>query len=92
MNKLINLQNPLKEFNLLAKLIMLGIIFIFSQYANSQNNVERYNIGEIKVSGNTSFSPITIVTFSGLRKGDAISIPGEKLSNAIKEIMGVKPF
>ena len=92
MNKLINLQNPLKEFNLLAKLMMLALIFVFSQSANSQNNVERYNIGEIKVSGNTSFSPITIVTFSGLREGDAISIPGEKLSNAIKKLWGSNLF
>ncbi|MFL2620088.1 MAG: outer membrane protein assembly factor [Flavobacteriaceae bacterium] len=91
-NKLINLQNPLKEFNLLAKLMMLALIFVFSQSANSQNNVERYNIGEIKVSGNTSFSPITIVTFSGLREGDAISIPGEKLSNAIKKLWGSNLF
>ena len=92
MNKLINLQNPLKEFTLLAKLMMLAIIFIFSQSTNSQNNAERYNIGEIKVSGNTSFSPITIVTFSGLREGDAISIPGEKLSNAIKKLWGSNLF
>ena len=92
MNKLINLQNPLKEFNLLAKLMMLALIFVFSQSANSQNNIERYNIGEIKVSGNTSFSPITIVTFSGLREGDAISIPGEKLSNAIKKLWGSNLF
>tara|TARA_B100001996_G_scaffold381723_1_gene371756 strand:- start:3490 stop:6078 length:2589 start_codon:yes stop_codon:yes gene_type:complete len=91
-NKLINLQNPLKEFNLLAKLMMLALIFVFSQSANSQNNIERYNIGEIKVSGNTSFSPITIVTFSGLREGDAISIPGEKLSNAIKKLWGSNLF
>ena len=92
MNKLINLQNPLKEFNLLAKLMMLALIFVFSQSTNSQNNIERYNIGEIKVSGNTSFSPITIVTFSGLREGDAISIPGEKLSNAIKKLWGSNLF
>tara|TARA_B100001758_G_scaffold86934_1_gene73942 strand:+ start:5848 stop:8436 length:2589 start_codon:yes stop_codon:yes gene_type:complete len=91
-NKLINLQNPLKEFNLLAKLMMLALIFVFSQSTNSQNNIERYNIGEIKVSGNTSFSPITIVTFSGLREGDAISIPGEKLSNAIKKLWGSNLF
>ncbi len=92
MNKLNNTQNTLKDLSLLAKLLFLGFIFSFSESTYSQNNVERYNIGEIEVSGNTSFSPLTIITFSGLREGDAISIPGEKLSNAIKKLWGSNLF
>ena len=91
-NKLNNTQNTLKDLSLLAKLLFLGFIFSFSESTYSQNNVERYNIGEIEVSGNTSFSPLTIITFSGLREGDAISIPGEKLSNAIKKLWGSNLF
>ena len=67
-------------------------MLLFSEFSYSQSNVERYNIGEIEVSGNTSFSPLTIITFSGLREGDAISIPGEKLSNAIKKLWGSNLF
>ena len=74
------------------KLILLTLVLLFSNLSLSQNNIERYTIGEIEVSGNTSFSPITIVTFSGLREGDAISIPGEKLSNAIKKLWGSNLF
>ena len=92
MNKLNNTQNTIKDLSLLAKLLFLGFIFSFSESTYSQNNVERYNIGEIEVSGNTSFSPLTIITFSGLREGDAISIPGEKLSNAIKKLWGSNLF
>jgi outer membrane protein insertion porin family len=91
-NKLNNIQNLIKDFTLVAKLLLLGFIFLFSESTYSQNNVERYNIGEIEVSGNTSFSPLTIITFSGLREGDAISIPGEKLSNAIKKLWGSNLF
>ena len=91
-NKLNNTQNTIKDLSLLAKLLFLGFIFSFSESTYSQNNVERYNIGEIEVSGNTSFSPLTIITFSGLREGDAISIPGEKLSNAIKKLWGSNLF
>ena len=72
--------------------MLLPLIFFLSISSYSQNNVERYNIGKIEVTGNTSFSPITIVTFSGLREGDAISIPGEKLSNAIKKLWGSNLF
>ena len=92
MNKLNNIQNLVKDFDLVAKLLVLVCIFLFSESTFSQNNVERYNIGEIEVSGNTSFSPLTIITFSGLREGDAISIPGEKLSNAIKKLWGSNLF
>ena len=92
MNKLNNIQNLVKDLNLSAKLLVLACIFLFSESTYSQNRVERYNIGEIEVSGNTSFSPLTIITFSGLREGDAISIPGEKLSNAIKKLWGSNLF
>ena len=92
MIKLNNIQNLVKDFDLVAKLLVLVCIFLFSESTFSQNNVERYNIGEIEVSGNTSFSPLTIITFSGLREGDAISIPGEKLSNAIKKLWGSNLF
>ena len=92
MNKLNNIQNLVKDFTLVFKLLVLVCVFLFSESTYSQNNVERYNIGEIEVSGNTSFSPLTIITFSGLREGDAISIPGEKLSNAIKKLWGSNLF
>ena len=64
------------------------IIFLlfFVNKIHPQDSVEKYEIGEITVSGNTSFSPLTIITYSGLEKGETISVPGEKLSNAIKKL------
>ena len=88
---MIKLNNSLKRFLFSIKIISL-IAILFSNMTFSQNSVERYNIGKIEVSGNTSFSPITIVTFSGLKEGDAINIPGEKLSNAIKKLWGSNLF
>ena len=92
MNKLNSIQNLLEKFSKVAYLLLIIVILLFSELSYSQSNVERYNIGEIEVSGNTSFSPLTIITFSGLREGDAISIPGEKLSNAIKKLWGSNLF
>ncbi len=92
MNKLNKTKVINKNYRLVGKLILLTVIILFSNLSLSQNNIERYTIGEIEVSGNTSFSPITIVTFSGLKVGDAISIPGEKLSNAIKKLWGSNLF
>ena len=88
---MIKLNNSLKRFLFSIKIMSL-IAILFSHMTFSQNSVERYNIGKIEVSGNTSFSPITIVTFSGLKEGDAINIPGEKLSTAIKKLWGSNLF
>ena len=92
MNRLNNTDKLNKKYSFAAYLMLLPLIFLLSISSYSQNNIERYNIGKIEVTGNTSFSPITIVTFSGLREGDAISIPGEKLSNAIKKLWGSNLF
>ena len=92
MNKLNNLKSLHKNFIYVVNLILISSTFLFSSLLSSQTGVERYTIGKIEVTGNTSFSPITIVTFSGLREGDAISVPGEKLSNAIKKLWGSDLF
>ncbi|WP_066226082.1 outer membrane protein assembly factor BamA [Formosa haliotis] len=47
---------------------------------------KKYTISEITVSGNSSFSEQTIVTYSGLRKGEELLIPGEEISGAIKKL------
>ena len=71
----------------------LILFFLFFGYnIQSQSNIEKYEIGEITVSGNTSFSPLTIITYSGLEKGETISVPGEKLSNAIKKLWASNLF
>jgi len=56
------------------------------------NNGDRYIIGDVSVSGNTNFSAQTVVTYSGLRKGDAIVIPGEKIGDAIKKLWSTSLF
>ena len=91
-NRLNNTDKLNKKYSFAAYFMLLPLIFLLSISSYSQNNIERYNIGKIEVTGNTSFSPITIVTFSGLREGDAISIPGEKLSNAIKKLWSSNLF
>ena len=66
--------------------VFLSIIFSYNTLAQEQNNSNKKIIGEIAVSGNTTFSPITIITYSGLSEGDEVSIPGEKISSAIKKL------
>ncbi|WOD45325.1 BamA/OMP85 family outer membrane protein [Hwangdonia lutea] len=53
---------------------------------------KKYTLGSVTVSGNTSFSEQTIVTYSGLSKGKEMTIPGEDISNAIKKLWNSKLF
>ena len=71
---------------------LILFFFFFGYKIQSQSSIEKYEIGEITVSGNTSFSPLTIITYSGLEKGETISVPGEKLSKAIKKLWGSNLF
>ncbi len=84
---LVNSKVQLKK--LLIKVIPIFFIF-FSTIIQAQDirfeTGKKYTIGDISVKGNTSFSSQTIVTYSGLRKGDEIFIPGEKISEAIKKL------
>ncbi len=83
----VNNKLQLKKF--LFQVIPLIFFFIcsVSQAQDiSFDTGKKYSIGDISVKGNTSFSSQTIVTYSGLIKGDDIFIPGEKISNAIKKL------
>ncbi|WP_375241647.1 outer membrane protein assembly factor BamA [Lacinutrix sp.] len=75
----------------------LAILFATSSYfAQAQEisleNSKKYTIAEIKVAGNTTFSEQTIITFSKLKKGDEILIPGEEISAAIKKLWKTNLF
>ncbi|MGJ5641813.1 outer membrane protein assembly factor BamA [Formosa sp. S-31] len=87
-----------KQVNNLANSISLRTFlpFIFTLFLSltsicvnaqvPQNAGTKYTISDISVSGNSSFSEETIITYSGLRKGEELLIPGEEISNAIKKL------
>jgi len=70
-------------------LILFSFLFC-SLLGNAQeyqfDTGKSYIIGDIAVSGSTSYAEQTIIVYSGLRKEETIKIPGEKLSNAIKKL------
>ncbi len=75
---------------------IIAILFLFSGTISAQdisfNKGKEYTIEDITVSGNTNFSQQTVITFSGLRKGDVLAIPGEKISNALKKLWNSNLF
>lgn len=90
-----NLPNKilLKTF---LKTFFIALLFIVSNTISAQdvkfNNGQKYILGEISVTGNTNFSEQTVITYSGLRKGVEISIPGEEISTALKKLWNSKLF
>ncbi|PWK20926.1 outer membrane protein insertion porin family [Xanthomarina spongicola] len=71
------------------------LFFVNIQFIQAQDNIkkgEKYVIGGISVLGNTSFSEQTIITYSGLRKGEDVIIPGDKISAAIKKLWNSNLF
>jgi len=71
--------------------LLLNSFSIIAQ-ASELTNAKKYTLEQIIVSGSTNFSPQTVVTYSGLQKGQEIFIPGEKISNAIKKLWSSNLF
>ncbi|MBT8274035.1 MAG: BamA/TamA family outer membrane protein [Bacteroidia bacterium] len=69
----------------------MSTIAITAQNPQNQTS-EKYTIGDIIVTGNTTFSSATVITFSGLAKGQQVSIPGDKISAAIKKLWSSNLF
>jgi len=62
------------------------LFFIATITINAQVEGAKYLIKEITVTGNTNFSPQTIIAYSKLRKNEEIQIGGEKIANAVKTL------
>ena len=80
-----NLPNK-RVLNSITKFICTILFFTISaSYAQIQDGA-KYLIKEITVTGNTNFSPQTIIAYSKLRKNEEIQIGGEKIANAVKTL------
>ena len=86
--------NKLNKFLVLHNSIKLVLTFLvlgtFTQI-KAQDRVpfdqgKKYFLGDVKVVGDISFNPQTVVTFAGLEKGQEITVPGEQISNSIKKL------
>ncbi len=87
MNKLNNILVLQKRIQIVLTLVLLGS---FSQI-KAQERVpfdqgKKYILAKVSVVGKISFNEQTVVTFSGLQKGQEIAVPGEEISGAIKKL------
>ena len=87
--------HSLINYKILRKLFVLSLLF-FGLNINSQeisfNKGEQYVLNEISVTGLKSFNEQTVITYTGLRKGQKIRIPGEEISAIINKLWKLDLF
>lgn len=79
-----------KQF-ILSLLLVCVTVFSFAQdidYANPK----QYEIGGINVQGTEHLDKKVLISLSGLRVGDVITIPGQEVSSAVKNLWEQKLF
>lgn len=78
------------SYFLLGLFLLLG----YSNFAQTEGFIKgrTYVVDSIKVSGLKSFNAQTVISYSGLRKGQKISVPGEQVSEIINKLWGLELF
>jgi len=99
-----NLQNKVSMKLVSATLVLIALFFNFSATAQIKNDSitnnknisfekgKEYVLGGITVTGLKKFSEETVKVFTGLRNGQVIKLPGDKLTSAIKKLYESKQF
>ena len=71
-------------------ILLFGILFLSTAHSafaqDARLEAGRYILADINVTGKMSYNEQTVVTFTGLEKGQAINVPGEEISAAIKKL------
>ena len=74
----------------IKRLVLTTILCSAVQTTFAQDNTlqpgQQYTLADIDVTGKVNFNKETVVTFTGLQKGQKISVPGEEISSAIKKL------
>ena len=78
----------LHTYRKLYCIFLFTIFSIFSLSAQQKDldSGKKYTINSITVTGAQNFNEQTFIAFTGLKKGDRVYIPGEKLSAVTKKL------
>ncbi|MCO6175182.1 outer membrane protein assembly factor BamA [Flavobacterium sp. NRK F10] len=85
-NKFHNNKMFKKRIKLLFTFIVLGNFGALVAQETKLESGKEYILADVEVSGKSQYSEQTVVTFTGLEKGQKIMVPGEDISTAIKKL------
>ena len=78
-------QKAIKQF-LFTTLLLSSAQTVIAQEKNSYEPGQEYILADIDVKGKVNFNKETVVTFTGLQKGQKLTVPSEEISSAIKKL------
>ncbi|PQJ31270.1 outer membrane protein assembly factor BamA [Nonlabens arenilitoris] len=82
----------------LAHSLLIAVVFLLGTTIKAQQadtpigNATKYKLGDITVTGSQTYNENTVIAFTGLRKGDEIYVPGQRLSDVVKKLWDLKLF
>jgi outer membrane protein insertion porin family len=79
------------SYSKLALLLFLTTTITFSQEP-AFGDGKKYILGGLEVTGLQSYNEQTVKTYTGLRVGQPITVPGDELSAIIKKLWGLELF
>ncbi len=85
-------KNSFKRSLFLCSIFLLGNMFSRAQNLDKFVKGKLYTIDTISVSGIKTFSDQTVISYSQLRKGQKIIIPGEKISSIVNKLWNLQLF
>ncbi|MDC6387262.1 POTRA domain-containing protein [Maribacter sp. PR1] len=77
--------------HLLTILLLFVLTNVVSQEMSYENG-KSYILGGLEVTGLESYNEQTVKTYTGLRVGQPITIPGEEISEVINKLWGLELF
>ena len=93
------MEKPVNNYiknNSMKWLFSLLVVFLFTLENYSQGagltRGKQYTIGEIKVTGTSNYNEQTVIAFTGLKEGEKIYIPGERLTKVLNELWDLGLF
>ena len=89
-----NLANTLLNKVFATCFIVFALIGPLTVTAQDRPILEgkKYKIGGIEVTGSTTYNESTIITYTGLRVGEEIYLPGDKISAVVKKLWKLNLF
>lgn len=83
-------SNLVSAFTINKILALVAFCLFYTSSSQAQDlplaNGKEYTIGEITVSGTTSYNEQTVIAYAGLRPGERIFIPGDRISKVLKKL------
>ncbi|MGB5554036.1 MAG: outer membrane protein assembly factor BamA, partial [Flavobacteriaceae bacterium] len=80
------------SFEPLLLLLLLLITTVTSAQETSYEDGKRYILGGLEVTGLQSYNEQTVKTYTGLRVGQPITVPGDEISEVINKLWGLELF